>query len=285
MTRQISLSFEGKGVCESVKLKRGYFLLEAWGAQGGTCGYPESGKGGYSKGIFHNLKNDQTITICVGLQGKEGNSGTILGGFNGGGNGYPATEQSHCCGGGGGSTNIILGDKNGENLVIAGGGGGIASFSSIYFGGHAGGYTGESNQTSQTYGQGGSQSEGGKNGYYSGGNKYPSCTAGKGNKGSGGNACTTAGASAGGGGGGYYGGGGGADIGSGGGGSGYINPKLRYRKTYPGSTLFVSPTSGKTETGHKGDGYAIISATNYCTARGSNQNKFLISFVLLLSSK
>ena len=271
MTKRNSLIFEGKGFCESVKLKRGYYLLEAWGAQGGTCNQSESGKGGYSKGIFHNVKNDQIITVCVGTQGKSGNSETTPGGFNGGGNGSTRGTSFYCCGGGGGSTNIILGDENGENLVIAGGGGGIGSWVSNIFGGHAGGLTGESNHTYERYGQGGTQSEGGKNGiYYGNPPEFSSCEAGKGTKGLGGNACSTALTSAGGGGGGYYGGGGGADYGSGSGGSGYINPKLENAKTYPGSTLFASPTSGKTEIGHKGDGYAIISPTTFYTARRKN---------------
>ena len=281
MTRQIALSFEAKGECESVKLKRGYFLLEAWGAQGGTCNYEESGKGGYSRGIFHNLVNDQIITICVGKQGKYVNSGTAYGGFNGGGNGY--SPISSCSGGGGGSTNIILGDKNGENLVIAGGGGGICTHGSYYFGGHAGGLTGESNQTTQTYGQGGTQSEGGNPGHYSG-SSYSSCTAKKGTKGYGGNACSTACAGAGGGGGGYYGGGGGADIGSGGGGSAFLNTKLKSRKTFSGSSIFISPTNGKFEVGHKGDGYAIISATNFCTIRINNTSNYFVSLILLLTT-
>ena len=260
----------------------GFYQLEAWGAQGGTCNYEESGKGGYSRGIFHNLVNDQIITICVGKQGKYVNSGTAYGGFNGGGNGY--SPISSCSGGGGGSTNIILGDKNGENLVIAGGGGGICTHGSYYFGGHAGGLTGESNQTTQTYGQGGTQSEGGNPGHYSG-SSYSSCTAKKGTKGYGGNACSTAGAGAGGGGGGYYGGGGGADIGSGGGGSGFLNSKLKHAKTYQGKVKFNSPTPGVYETGHKGDGFAIITATNFCTTSRKPGLASSLLFMLIITTK
>lgn len=281
MTPAISVNFAPIGQCQTATLKPGFYLLEAWGAQGGNCGQVESGKG-----IFHNTKENQIITVCVGKQGQYKTSGTSYGGFNGGGNGY-TTSFGSCSGGGGGSTDIILGNKSGEKLLIAGAGGGIAHFidiSKYYYGGHAGGLNGGSNSTNTYYGQGATQYNGGKNGYYPGEYSNPACTAGKGSEGLGGNGCATALAGAGGGGGGYYGGGGGADIGSGGGGSGFLNPLLKYANTYSGNTRFNSPTPGAFETGHKGDGYAIITFISLCTTSRKSKFGFSLLFILIVTS-
>lgn len=70
--------------------KDGKYLLEVWGANGGTYNNAgEPGTGGYSKGTVELYKNE-TISLYVGGKGKYGTgtnyTETSGGGFNGGGN-------------------------------------------------------------------------------------------------------------------------------------------------------------------------------------------------------
>ena len=80
-----------KGAAETYTItKNGKYLLEVWGANGGT--YNSSGKpgtGGYSKGTVE-LNKNETISLYVGGKGTYGTSTRISdvsgGGCNGGGN-------------------------------------------------------------------------------------------------------------------------------------------------------------------------------------------------------
>ena len=70
--------------------KDGKYLLEVWGANGGTYNSAgEPGTGGYSKGTVE-LDKNETISLYVGGKGTYGTSTTTTaisgGGFNGGGN-------------------------------------------------------------------------------------------------------------------------------------------------------------------------------------------------------
>ncbi len=101
----------------------GTFLLEAWGAQGGTS---YGGKGGYAYGTV-TLNAGQTIYIGVGQQGN------AAGGWNGGGKGRDATGS-----GGGGAThfgkvNATVANSGGKSnlYLVAGGGGGGTGASDI----------------------------------------------------------------------------------------------------------------------------------------------------------
>lgn len=235
---------------------RGKHTLTVWGAQGGNTG----GKGGYSTGVV-NLNENMKLYIYVGGQGSTG-------GFNGGG-----STASTNGGDGGGASDIRIGtDSLYARVIVAGGGGGKGQ-DSCAAGGVGGGTTGGGSASQSSCGTqagGGTQTAGGAKGYYSG--TYGANT---GAFGKGGNAGS--GSYAGGGGGGWYGGGAGASAGwsnGGGGGSGYVYTSstvssypsgckltssyyLTNASTTAGSSSFASTTGG-TETGHSGNGYARI---------------------------
>ena len=246
--------FSYRGSTESFTVPAdGTYTLECWGA-GPT-------QGGKSEGNYQAQKN-QILYICVGGKGTDGSyyiKGT--GGYNGGGNGGDTPGRLYYRGGGGsGATHICLQDgllkdlenayKNNQLLMVAGGEGGkvgpygIAGYGGgieggkpkcLYNGGveynavatQLSGYAFGIGQTGRT----GTNNDGG----YEGG---------------------------GGGGGGLYGGFAPQELGpntnhTGGGGSGYVNPQLVNGKTIAGNQSFLSP-SGVSETGHAGDGAALI---------------------------
>lgn len=146
----------------------GNYVLEGWGAQGGstsenisgnkTIEALEGGKGGYSYGVVHLNVGDE-VYITVGCEGQELKQATkdttIPGGYNGGG-GVINDDPTNYQGAGGGATHFAINQnlgelKNYENdqndiLVVAGGGGGSYSSTGIYYystGGAGGGLTGE----------------------------------------------------------------------------------------------------------------------------------------------
>ena len=233
----------------------GTYKLETWGAQGGS--YDETyygGYGGYSTGEIK-LEKDQNLFLSIGGSGSIGNSGNIVGGYNGGGTAFAQGDHSSYAGGGGGATHIsvtlgvlsTLENKKDDILIVSGGGGGISrwlyngSSFSYTSGGNAGGFTGKSpavvslgSAWKTTIATGGTQTSGGQgisggvlnNGSYN--TKY-SGTFGKGASTDGN--CGDSGAGGGGaGGGGFYGGGAGA-VKGGAGGSSYIGNLLLTNKS------------------------------------------------------
>ena len=225
--------------------------LEVWGAQGGyrsTSTY--GGMGGYSIGTA-SVTPGQTLYVNVG---GSGNTGGTSGGYNGGG-----SRTSYA--GGGGATHIAtrsgvlssLSSYQSTVLIVAGGGGscGASTKNGMYGGGTSGG------SATQSYGSGGG-----------GGTQSAGGTGGNGNSGSfgqGGAGLYRSSGYGGAGGGGWYGGGGaypdgsGDDDRGGGGGSGYIGG-VSNGNTIAGNASMPS-TSGGTETGHAGNGYARITYT------------------------
>ena len=267
----------------------GYYYLQVWGAQGGS--YNEEiapgGNGGYSKGYIY-LNAGDTLYINTGGKGGYGTSNsstaTSGGGVNGGG------SAGYSGGAGGGATDIRINQNDLYSRVIVAGGGGGSFYqsSSIYaLGGAGGGVTGvagEHYNSSYAYysGKGGTQTAGGSGGtaeekaYYGNAGVF----------GIGGNTGTryqsTSIYSNGAGGGGWYGGGGSGHYNGssntrytgGGGGSGYVYTEstassypngcllndsyyLTNASTHAGNTAFESTTGG-TETGHEGNGYAKV---------------------------
>ena len=227
----------------------GTYTLECWGA-----GVSQGGK---SQGDYLAYKK-QILYICVGGVGTQGAiAGLGVGGYNGGGNGG-WSQYYHCGSGGSGATHICLQDgvlkdlknayDNNQLLMVAGGQGGkVGSFGiGGYGGGDEGGkpnclYGGSSSLVATqlegyAFGLGQTGRNGTKNdGGFEGG---------------------------GGGGGGLYGGYAPQNLGpktnhTGGGGSGYVNPQLVNGKTIAGNQSFLSP-SGVSETGHAGNGAALI---------------------------
>ena len=249
--------FEYKGFTESFKVPvDGTYTLECWGAG--------ENQGGKSQGDYQAPKN-QVLYICVGGKGTEGDRDEIgKGGYNGGGNGGTAVindkgQPLKRGDGGCGATHICLVDgvlsklktayEQNRLLMVAGGQGGAQypKGSGLFGGGTEGGKpTNKAGKTfdaaTQIKGFAFGQGQTGRDG------TIKTQNGGEGN---------------GGGGGGLYGGFAPKDQGSktncpGGGGSGYVNKKLLVNsETIAGNQSFLSP-SGVSETGHAGDGAALI---------------------------
>ena len=250
--------FSFKGSTESFTVPvDGTYNLECWGA-----GVSQGGK---SQGDYQAQKGT-TLYICVGGKGTEGNTAGIgIGGYNGGGNGGKASVDNmgrpvKCGDGGSGATHICLEDGvlsnlktayvNNRLLMVAGGQGGAL-------------------HTRKSPGLFGGGTEGGRP-TNSAGKTFDAATQNKGfdfglgQIGRNGTPKTPAGAEGnGGGGGGLYGGISPQAQGSktnspGGGGSGYVNKELLVNsETIAGNQSFLSP-SGVSETGHAGNGAALI---------------------------
>lgn len=265
------LNYPYTGAVQSITLPKGVYKFEVWGAQGGyRSSSSYGGKGGYSVGTIA-LTDKTNIFVYVG---GSGNTGGTSGGFNGGG-------KRNTYKGGGGASDIRIGqDSLYTRVIVAGGGGsdGASNKTGMYGGGTTGG------STSQNYGTGGyggtqtgvsssswqttsqSTSTSSQSGAYAG-------------FGFGGNGIYRSSGYGGAGGGGWYGGSGsypdgsGDDDRGGGGGSGFVwtgsNAPSGYllgseyyltdASTIAGNASMPS-TSGGTETGHTGNGYARITA-------------------------
>ena len=253
-------NFSYTGAVQSVTLQPGTYKLECWGAQGGSIDGADGGKGGYSVGTL--TINSATLAyIYVGGKGLNASgTGAKAGGFNGGGNSY-GTTTNYYGGSGGGASDIRIGtDSLSSRVIVAGGGGGAGRYNSTnklqggYGGGTTGGTGGQSSDTSAKPGEGGTQSRGGYS--YDGTSRNNTSSGTIADLGVGGGAISgNTSKRIVGGGGGYYGGGYGMRSGAGGG-SGYVG-NLASAETKAGNTSFPS-TSGGTETGHSGNGYARI---------------------------
>ena len=246
--------FEYKGSIESFTVPvDGTYTLECWGAG--------AKHGGKSEGNYQAQKN-QILYICVGGKGTDGSTSVKgVGGYNGGGNGGDSVLGRQKGAGGSGATHICLMDgllkdlktayDNNKLLMVAGGqGGDMGSANGPYGGGIEGGkpqfWGGDYYQAAtQTSGYAFGTGQNGYDGDSTFGN-YEGRARGSD-----------------GGGGGLYGGyapykssGFNATCG-GGGGSGYVNPNLVNGETIAGNQTFLSP-SGVSETGHAGNGAALI---------------------------
>lgn len=249
--------FEYKRSTESFTVPvDGTYTLECWGAG--------ESQGGKSQGDYLAPKN-QVLYICVGGKGTEGDRENIgKGGYNGGGNGGTAVindrgQPLKRGDGGSGATHICLVDgvlsqlktayEQNRLLMVAGGQGGAQykpTCPGLFGGGPQGGKP--TNKAGKIFGAA-TQS----NGYVFG----------QGQTGRNGTTKTQNGGEGNGGGGGLYGGFAPKDQGDltncpGGGGSGYVNTKLLVNyETIAGNQSFLSP-SGVSETGHAGNGAALI---------------------------
>ena len=272
-TVPINKEFSATGAVQNVTLNAGTYKLEVWGAQGGNYNTTYTGgKGGYSYGTL-TLNNTTNLYVYVGKQAQTitTNRTVTTGGFNGGGNGYNryySGTYTYAQGGGGATDIRIRQDSLYSRVIVAGGGSGATNRTNGYYGGGTSGGTGLS-------GYAGSQTSAGTNGSF----------------GTGGSATTSGNnykyGSAGGGGG-WYGGGASTSYSDNtnydtysGGGSGYVYTSstasnypsgnlltstyyLTNAATLAGNTSFTS-TSGGTETGHSGNGYAKITGNETST--------------------
>lgn len=275
------LNYDYTGGVQSIMLPPGSYKLECWGAQGGyRSSATYGGKGGYSVGEL-TLNEETMLYVQVGRSG--GYAGDSIyttetsGGYNGGG------KRDSGSPGGGGATDIRIGqDSLYARVIVAGGGGsdGANNKKGMYGGGESGG------SSTENYGTGGFG--GTQTGVSDSSWQTTSQSTGTGTAtdayagfGFGGNGVTYSSGYGGAGGGGWYGGSGaypdssGDDDRGGGGGSGYIYTSstasnypsgcllnssyyLTNAQTIAGNASFPSPTSGSTETGHSGNGYARI---------------------------
>lgn len=246
--------FEYKGSIESFTVPvDGTYTLECWGAG--------AKHGGKSEGDYLAQKN-QILYICVGGKGTDGSTSVKgVGGYNGGGNGGESLFGYMNGSGGSGATHICLTNgvlkdlktayDNNQLLMVAGGqGGNLHSADGPYGGGLEGC---KPQFWNGDYYQAATQTSGyafgtGQNGH-DGDSAFSSYE---------GRARGSAG-----GGGGLYGGYSPYNSSSfnatcsGGGGSGYVNPNLVNGETIAGNQTFLSP-SGVSETGHAGNGAALI---------------------------
>lgn len=120
-------------------IRTGTYMLEAWGAGGGS-GTTGGAKGGYAKAQF-NLSSGDVLYIYVGGKGADATTSSGgSGGWNGGGLGGTPNGSFYGGGGGGGATHIavypigVIGTSftqlssyvgpEGHLLLVAGGGGG-----------------------------------------------------------------------------------------------------------------------------------------------------------------
>jgi hypothetical protein len=246
-------------------LDSGTYELEVWGASGGlTHSSYVRGLGGYSRGII-TLKERTKVFVHIGSQGNDTYYGVGTQGCNGGGYALNTNGRS-----GGGSTDIRLkNDSLFSRVIVAGGGGGTGD-QSPDSGGHGGGLNGGNGGYNTQYsgcyaGKGAGQQT-----------ETTACANGrentcpKGTFGYGGNITNYHG---GGGGGGWFGGSASNCEYGGGGGSGYVFTRssakvggyllgeefyLSNTSLLSGSQSFPKPDKSGYETGHVGNGYAII---------------------------
>ena len=276
-TISVNKEFSATGAVQNVTLNAGTYKLEVWGAQGGSYSTTYTGgKGGYSYGTL-TLNNTTNLYVYVGKQGSAHSTttgGVSAGGFNGGGSAKTvglkfSSPYSYVTGGGGASDIRIGQDSLYARVIVAGGGSGSSNANSGYYGGGTTAGYGVS-------GYGGTTTTAGTNGSFGvGANAAPSSTNYK--------------YASPGGGGGWYGGGSSGTNRSDstnyrtytGGGSGYVYTSstasnypsgnlltstyyLTNAATLAGNTSFIS-TSGGTETGHSGNGYAKITGNEIGT--------------------
>lgn len=260
------------GAIRSVELPAGQYKLQVWGASGG---HSYGGKGGYSEGVLTIQKNT-TLYICVGGAGKAGSDRYAAGGWNGGGSTNNNNSSTGNYGGGGatdirtiqGTVTVLSSSSNvyvsyvggtqslNSRIIVAGGGGGYAPSFSFDSAGAGGGTSG----TGPCPGTQSGITERSATccGDYKVGHQY----AGFGYGGYTNNGSTTYGHICGGGGG-WYGGNFGSNSAPSGG-SGYVSSALTNIQTINGESSFPS-TSGSTETGHSGNGYARITVISVDT--------------------
>ena len=176
-------SYKYKGSEESVTLNEpGIYILEAWGAEGGSANATyKGGKGGYSRTSFE-LQDGESITLYINVGGSGSsncNRANCAGGYNGGANTGSGSDSAAYYGAGAGATSIAMqsgllstlsANQNKVLLVAAGGGGASYINNSLgNNGGNAGGYVGnnslENSANKLYYGSGGTQSMGGSSSF------------------------------------------------------------------------------------------------------------------------
>ena len=121
-------------------LRRGWYKVQGWGANGGNAEKGTGGKGGYAKGLIFldpNGDANQKMPLYIYVGGAGGNfdlnSAYVpgAGGWNGGGRGGESGSKTGAGGGGATSISTVAGAWNsvdvlGNRIFVAGGGGGAS---------------------------------------------------------------------------------------------------------------------------------------------------------------
>ena len=241
----------------------GTYKLQCWGAQGDN-----SGKGGYSEGIWKSTIDKNALYVCVGQVGgiygspsynnKPDNITWFSVGISGGGSTNITTTNR------GELKNFASPDFRKEVLIVAGGGGGLEWDGRSGAGGGFDGKDGNPTTTGARKGKGGSKDSGGITGV------LPGDTSVNGMFGVGGYGyaysdelkCIDYGAQ---GGGGWYGGGGASCAGAAGGGSSYIGGVTDGKTIAGDDTEQKQPTpdGNSKQVGQSGDGACVITQLSF----------------------
>ena len=245
---RVTRLYEFRASCEPYKisLSKGSFLVELWGASGGSNDVADSrlnegGYGGYTSGVL-TLNKPTTFYLYIGGEGQKSIKTSTIPSLscNGGGSGGRGESSGYITGGsGGGATDMRVSTDLGSRIMVAGGGGGTGHG---FLGGHGGGLVGGDGMVAKTSisSKGGTQTSGFALGTGQNGRHAPN-----------GNSGGTGREGGGGGGGGYYGGYTSQAIGTysntgGGGGSSYISGHFGCTKRddyYFLSTVMISGNS------------------------------------------
>ena len=135
-----------------VKLKRGKYNFECYGAAGGDAGKGKGGFGAYVSGII-SLSTSHIFYLFIGAKG---HTQLAAKSFNGGGRGPTRRVDGVLAASGGGSTDIRLINNDNQagllsRIMVAGAGGGAESFETGPKGGNAGFFNGEDGQKAIRY--------------------------------------------------------------------------------------------------------------------------------------
>ena len=285
-----SLSFPFKSSCEPyfIRLEKGKYKFEAWGASGGG---DFGGHGAYASGVT-TLFETQHFFIYVGGRGENDTQSRTrpLGGCNGGGKGGLSVNITYYNGaGGGGSTDVRLDSSVDSRILVAAGGGGSTGrgryINTIQFPGGVGGdekggmasgmaLTEEERKKVPTQESGYAKVQGqdGRDSII----YYPSGAEGNGGAG-----------------GGYYGGYTTSAIGTdsgtgGGGGSSFVNNSFFKVNTLKAGDKDIYSPFGKIKTGNSGDGFFRITPIVFETCHKSYlfpQKIILMTFFVFLYLK
>ena len=282
--------------CSSIEstLPAGQYLLETWGAQGGSIETYQGGRGGYSRGIL-NLRSNTKAFFYIGAEGVTVQGETKYTGFAFNGGGIGQRDGSNATSGGGGTDIRLVEDSIYNRVIVSGGGGGSSKAYDGCDGGNGGGTSGSIGPKCDNraiVGGPGTQTQGGyKSGKGTGGSFW-----------SGGNKTDWDGC---GGGGGWFGGcGGDGYVTSGGGGSGFIfnstnyaiakSANLRLSTRYflkegymiIGNETMPTPIDHNMEIGHYGDGVISITfvGNNNCTMKVQVSRHRLFAMIIIISS-
>ena len=246
-----------------IKLNSGHYLIDCYGAAGGTMG--KNGGRGAHVSAYAIIRNSQTFFLYIGSKGSDRNYDALEapGGFNGGGSGGPGyivnDSYTYTSGaGGGGATDIRLKSGKWDNVdslnsrvLVAGGGGGSGFWLKGGAGGKVEGLCSEQHSNCA---------------YFCGGNEN---NFGFGQDGAAGTAANCGAEGKGGGGGGWYGGlaqqlSGNFTNAAGGGGSSYVSGAAGFTDNKEFTFLHSYIEDGE-HSQYSGDGFIVISRIKYMT--------------------